>query len=96
MFCDGECTSDSADFDLAYHSVNQDTIQVQFGWCAYDTSNDCSWSYEGTSSTNLAQHFSDSYTNNKYKQNSPQIQLTCQNTFEDCQIELAGMTMTCQ
>ena len=70
-------------------------MEVQFGWCSYDSSTDCEYSNVGTSDNNLNQHFSTSDWNVKYKKNSPQIRLVCLNVVQDCQVEIASNSVTC-
>ena len=90
------CTSydsDSASFDIRYHSVNRDDVAVQFGWCATEDYSDCTFSNHCSSSTNLNQHCSYSSSNYKYKRNNPYIRLVCENFAQDCQIELTSASI---
>lgn len=88
FYYSGQCSVDNANLDLAYHSVNRDDIEVQFGWCSYDSSSDCVMNNVGTSHTSLAQHYTGSYTSYKYKQNAPQIRWVRLNVVQDCQVEI--------
>ena len=93
--CTGYCSGNRADFDVRYQSVNRDDIEVHFDWCSDDDYDECALYGNDDSSNNLAQHFSHSYTNGKYRQNAPKIEFVCKNWAQDCQIELESLSITC-
>jgi hypothetical protein len=89
--CD-EGDADTATFSLPVHSVNQDSVNVAWGWCA--STDDCSGTFDNANclmatdsfNDNLPHTFGGDSSNGMYKANVACMQLKCNNWMDDCQL----------